>query len=744
MKTLLSCSLLFLSIVVFAQKRVRPVDPIDQKVKALLAKMTLEEKVGQLNQYSGTRDVTGPAGDKTTNKLEDIKQGKVGAMLNIRGVKEIRAVQEVAMQSRLKIPLIFGLDVIHGFRVTFPVPLGETASWDLNAIELSARYTGTQAAAAGVNWTFAPMVDIARDPRWGRVMEGAGEDTYLGSLVAKARVRGLQGKGLGNLDAIMACAKHFAAYGAGLAGREYAAADISDQTLLNVYLPPFKAAVDAGVATLMNSFNTVNGVPATGNSYLQRDILKGQWQFKGFVVSDFGSIGELVAHGYAENQEDAARLAITAGSDMDMESRSYILNLTRLVKERKIPVSVIDDAAGRILRKKFELGLFDDPYRFCNEEREKQVLGDLNESLEAARKVGAKSIVLLKNENQVLPLSKKLKSIAVIGPLAKSNDLKGGWSQGWKNDQIVSLYEGLEAKVGNGTKLLYARGCNFNDTLRTGFAEAVETAKNADVIIAAIGESSGMTGEATSRTDISIPGVQEDLIKALVATGKPLVVLIMSGRPLTFNYTADHANSILYTWWLGSQSGNSMADVLFGDYNPSGKLPITFPRVLGQIPIYYNELSTGRPLLNPKDRAWKSVYMDQPNTPKFAFGYGLSYTTFEYQNLKLDKTKMKGTEKLTVTMDLTNTGKYAGEEVVQLYLQDKFASIARPVKELKDFQKVMLKPGETKKLSFVIDKQKLSFFNQKLKWVAEPGEFKLMIGTASDNIKLKSNFELIN
>lgn len=716
---------------------------IEKKIDSVLKLMTLDEKIGQLNQYTGDRDATGPI-TNNPNKLKDIKDGKLGSMLNVRGAKETREVQEVAMQSRMKIPLIFGLDVIHGYRVTFPIPLAEAASWDLPAIENGARVAARETAASGVHWTFAPMVDIARDPRWGRVMEGAGEDTFLGSQIARARVRGFQGNGLGNLDAVMACAKHFAAYGAAIAGRDYNAVDMSEHTLWEVYLPPFKAAVDAGAATFMNSFNTLNGIPATGSSYLQRDILKGQWKYSGFVVSDWGSIGEMIAHGYAKDKAEAAELAIKAGSDMDMESRSYLPNLAKLVADKKVPVALIDDAVRRILRKKFELGLFDDPYRFSNESRQEKELNS-PQNRKDALVMAEKSMVLLKNENQVLPLSKSLKKIAVIGPLGKSEkDMQGFWSIQWQNDNLVSLYQGLKNKVGDKTELLYAKGCEIDGTSTASFAEAIETAKQADVVIMAIGETLDMSGEAKSKANIHIPGVQEDLIKAIQATGKPVVVLIMAGRPLIFNWTADNVPAIMYTWWLGSEAGNAMANVLYGDYNPAGKLPMTFPRDEGQIPLYYNYLSTGRPAKNDQDTRYRSAYLDMPNSPKFAFGYGLSYTTFDYSNLVVSKNEMSMNDQISVSFTLKNTGKYDGEEVAQLYLQDKFASVVRPVKELKDFQKVMLKAGESKTITFNINKEKLSFYNQQLKWAAEPGDFKLMIGTASNNIKLEKDFKLLN
>jgi len=713
----------------------------DKKIEALMAKMTLDEKIGQLNQYTGDRLATGPVTANST-KFMDIKAGKVGSMLNVRGAADTRKVQEIAMQSRLKIPLLFGLDVIHGYRTTFPIPLAEAASWDMEAIELSARTAATEAAASGIHWTFAPMVDICRDPRWGRVMEGAGEDPYLGSLIARARVKGFQGNGLGNVDAVMACVKHFAAYGAAIAGRDYNTVDMSEHMLWEVYLPPFKAAADAGAATFMNSFNEFNGVPATANTYLQRDILKGKWGFTGFVVSDWGSIREMVPHGYAKNNAEAARYAITAGSDMDMEGHVYIANLKKLVEDKTISLDLINDAVRRVLRKKFELGLFEDPFRFSDPEREKKVMENPANKI-AALTVAEKSIVLLKNKDQLLPLSKNTRSIAVIGPLAKSgDDMKGGWAVPWDNDHLVSLYEGLQNKVGNTIKLSYAEGCGITDTSKAGFAEAVKTAAAADVVIVAVGESAYMTGEAKSRANIHLPGIQEELIKALKATGKPLVVLVMGGRPLIFNWTADNANSILFTWWLGTEAGNAMANVLFGDYNPSAKLPISFPREEGQIPVFYAAKNTGRPVRDLSDVVYKSAYIDLPNSPAFAFGYGLSYTTFAMSDLKLSKTKISKSEKLQVTCTLKNTGRYAGAEVVQLYLHDLVASVTRPVKELKDFQKVYLKPGESRAVTFTIDKEKLSFYDQKLNWVTEPGDFKLMIGDASDHIELESNFEL--
>jgi beta-glucosidase len=741
MKKITTFALLMVSFFAAAQQQT-----IDQKVNDLLKKMTIEEKIGQLNQYTGDNQATGPITINPNNQAE-IKQGLIGSMLNIIGTKYTRQYQELAMQSRLKIPLLFGQDVIHGYKTTFPLPLAEAASWDLQAIELAARVAAEEASANGIHWTFAPMVDISRDPRWGRVMEGAGEDTYLGSKIAYARVKGFQGNKLGDLNSVMACVKHFAAYGAGVGGRDYNSVDMSERMLLETYLPPFKAALDAGAATFMNSFNDLNGIPATGNAHLQRDILKGKWNFQGFVVSDWGSIGEMVAHGYSKDLKEAAYSAITAGSDMDMESNAYRYNLAQLVKEGRVSIDLVDDAVKRILRKKFELGLFDDPYRYSDDKRAEKVLAN-PANRKAALEVAEKSIVLLKNENQTLPISKSVKTIAFIGPMVKEYKANMGfWSVELPDVNydkwVVSQWDGLQNKVGKNTKLLYAKGCEVDGDNKDGFAEAVETAKQADVVILSIGERRDMSGEAKSRSDLHLPGVQEDLVKAIQATGKPVVVLINAGRPLVFNWTADNVPAIVYTWWLGTEAGNAIADVLFGDYNPSGKLPITFPREVGQIPIYYNHFSTGRPAKNENATNYVSAYIDLKNSPKFPFGYGLSYTKFDYSGLKLSSTKIKSSETIKVSFQLSNVGKVAGEEVVQLYLKDKFGSVVRPVLELRDFQKVKLNAGETKTIEFTIDKEKLSFYNDKLEWTAEPGDFEVLIGASSADIKLKSDFELV-
>jgi beta-glucosidase len=739
MKTLASLFLVFVSFFAFSQQQ-----SVDEKVEILLKKMTLEEKIGQLNQYTGDNAATGPI-TINPNKQSEIKKGLIGSMLNVLGTKYTRQYQELAMQSRLKIPLLFGQDVVHGYKTTFPIPLAEAASWDLSAMELSARIAATEASASGIHWTFAPMVDVSRDPRWGRVMEGAGEDTYLGSKIAFARVKGFQGN-LGDVNSVMACVKHFAAYGAAVGGRDYNSVDMSDRMLWETYLPPFKSALDAGAATFMNSFNDINGIPATGNSYLQRDILKGKWNFQGFVVSDWGSIGEMVAHGYVKDNKEAALAAITAGSDMDMESNAYRYNLEQLVKENKVPIALIDDAVKRILRKKFEMGLFDDPYKFCNTEREKAALNN-PEHTKAAREIAAKSIVLLKNEKDILPLSKGLKTIAFIGPMVKPKRINHGfWAVDLKEIDstfIVSQWEGLENKVGKRTKILYAKGCGVEDKSKEGFADALLVASQAEVIILSIGENFDKSGEAKSKSNLHLPGVQEELVKELQKTGKPIVILINAGRPLVFDWVADNMPTIVYTWWLGSEAGNAIADVLFGDYNPSGKLPMSFPRTEGQIPIYYNHFNTGRPAQNETATNYVSAYIDLKNSPKFPFGYGLSYTTFEYSDLKLSKKSMKNSESITVSVSLKNTGSVKGEEVVQLYLRDRVGSVVRPIMELKDFQKITLNRGETKTIEFTIDNQKLSFYNNALEFVSEPGDFDLMIGSSSADIRLKDSFELV-
>ena len=731
--------------IIFAQSSV-----LDKRVDSVLRLMTLEEKVGQLHQLSSDFVATGPI-TKDGDKQDRVRQGKVGSYLNVTGAARTRSLQEIAMQSRLRIPLLFAQDVIHGYRTIFPIPLAEAASWDIAAMEQTARVAAIEAAASGIHWTFAPMVDIARDPRWGRVMEGAGEDSYLGSRIAAARVKGFQGKGIGSIDAVMACAKHFAAYGAAEGGRDYNTVDMSLRKLYEVYLPPFKAAKEAGVSSFMNSFNDLNGVPATGSSFLQRKLLKGDWAFKGIVVSDWGSIGEMVNHGYATDLKDAALIAMRAGSDIDMESRAYSAHLSQLIKEKKIDTALINDAVKRVLYKKFELGLFDDPYRFSDEKREQAVWNNTTH-LQVAREMARKSIVLLKNEvvpavnKPLLPLNKgDNKKIALVGPLVKAiGDNNGFWSYSWPDDssRVVSLWQGVTNKLGGATSLTYAKGCDITGADTTGFASARQTATAADLIIVSVGESATMSGEAKSRSQLQLPGVQEQLVKEMVATGKPVVVLISAGRPLVFNWIADNVPAIVYTWWLGTQAGNAIADVLFGDYNPSGKLPITFPRNEGQIPIYYNYLSTGRPFKSDTDNTYVTAYTDLPNSPRYVFGYGLSYTSFQYGAVQLNTNTLSKDQKLQAKITVTNTGKYAGEEVVQLYMQDVVASIVRPVRELKAFEKVLLKPGESREITFTLDARDLSFYNDNLELVAEPGTFHLYIGGNSQATQ-KASFTLL-
>jgi beta-glucosidase len=712
---------------------------IDQKVSDLLSKMTLEEKVGQLVQYSGFEYATGPQNSNSANVLNEIKQGKVGSMLNVAGAEETRKFQELALKSRLKIPLLFGLDVIHGYRTTFPVNIGQAASWDLNLIEKSERIAATEASAYGIHWTFAPMVDIARDPRWGRVMEGSGEDTYLGTQIGLARVRGFQGKGLGNLDAIMACAKHFAAYGAAVGGRDYNSVDMSLRQLNETYLPPFKAAAEAGVATFMNSFNDINGIPATANKYILRDLLKGKWNFQGFVVSDWGSIGEMVNHGYVKDNKEAAEKAIIAGSDMDMESRAYMAELPKLVQEGKVDPKFIDDAARRILAKKFEMGLFDDPYRFSNEKRQKEQTNN-SENRKFGREFGSKSIVLLKNEKNILPLSRSTKTVALIGPFGKETTANHGfWSVAFKDDnqRIVTQFDGIKNQLDKNSTLLYAKGANVDDQDRSMFAEAVETAKKADVVIMTLGEGHAMSGEAKSRSNIHFSGVQEDLLKEIAKTGKPIVLMINAGRPLVFDWAADNIPAIMYTWWLGTEAGNSIADVIFGTVNPGGKLPMSFPRTEGQIPVYYNHYNTGRPAKNNTDRNYVSAYIDLDNDPKYPFGYGLSYTKFVYSDMNLSSTNLKGNQTLNISVKVSNTGNYDGEEVVQLYIRDLVGKVVRPVKELKGFQKVFIKKGESKMVNFTLTPENLKFYDDELNFDWEGGEFDIMVGTNSQDVQTK-------
>ena len=725
---------------------------VEQKVETLLKQMTLEEKIGQMNQYSGFWDLTGPApsnGD-AAKKYEHLRKGYVGSMLNLRGVENVRKIQKIAVEeTRLGIPLIIGFDVIHGYETLSPIPLAESASWDLEAIKKSAEVAAEEAAAAGINWTFAPMVDISRDARWGRVMEGAGEDPYLGSKIAFARVQGFQGSDLSQHTTLAACAKHFAAYGFAESGREYNTADVGTSTLNNIIFPPFQATIDAGVRTFMNSFSELNGIPATGNSYLQRDILKDKWEFDGFVVSDWGSIEEMISHGYAKDNKHAAQIAANAGSDMDMESYLYVNELADLVREGKVKQAYIDDAAKRILRVKFELGLFEDPYKYCDAQREKEVIGQ-QAFHDACLDMAKKSIVLLKNENQLLPLKKQGQKIALIGALAtdKTSPL-GNWRIAAKDNTAVSVLEGMQAYTGN--QLTYAKGAdvslgnteftvevNINTTDKSEFPQAIAVAKTADVVVMVLGEIGYQSGEGRSRTELGLPGVQQELLEAIYKVNKNIVLVLNNGRPLVLNWHQEHLPAIVEAWQLGTQSGNAIAQVLYGDYNPSGKLPMSFPRAVGQIPIYYNYKNTGRPTLPAPGKVFWSHYQDVENSPLYPFGYGLSYTTFEYSSLQAQAVSDK---EVTVSVTLKNSGKLTGKEVVQLYIRDHYASVTRPVRELKGFELVSLEPNESKEISFTLTEKELGFYNNQGDFVLEPGDFSIFVGGDS-NAKLETKITL--
>ena len=731
--------------------------PIEERIDLLMQQMTLEEKVGQMNQYNGFWEVTGPApkGGDAAKKYEHLRKGWVGSMLTVRGVKEVKAVQKIAVEeTRLGIPLIIGFDVIHGYKTLSPIPLAEAASWDLEAIKKSAQVAADEASAVGINWTFGPNVDISNDARWGRVMEGAGEDPYLGSKIAKARVTGFQGDTKADLmkvNTIAACAKHFAAYGFAESGRDYNTVDISDSKLYNTVLPPFKAATDAGVRTLMNSFNILNGVPATGNAFLQRDILKGQWKFEGFVVSDWASVREMIPHGFAKDGAEATAKAVIAGSDMDMESHLYVVELVKLVKEGKVKEALVDDAVRRILRVKFELGLFDDPYKYCDEKREKATLGSKANN-EAVLNMAKKSIVLLKNEKGILPLKKSGQKIALIGALANDkNSPLGSWRIASDDNTAVSVLEGMQKYKGN--VLTFEKGADltvgkttfidelvFNTTDKSGFDAARKVAASADVVVMVLGEHGFQSGEGRSRTNLDLPGVQQELLEEVYKVNPNIVLVLNNGRPLALPWAAEHIPAIVEAWHLGTQTGNAVAQVLYGDYNPSGKLPMSFPRNVGQVPIYYNNYNTGRPVNSDKNVFW-SHYTDVEKTPLFPFGFGLSYTTFDYKNLKINKASFAKGEPVVVSVDITNSGNYDGKEVVQLYIQDVAASLARPVKELKGFELIALKKGETKTVTFTLTEKELGFYDNAGKYLVEAGTFKLMVGGSSDK-GLEGQFEL--
>ncbi len=725
---------------------------VDARVDSVLQLMTLEEKIGQLNLPSAGAFVTGAV--ESSDIAKKIESGRVGGLFNIKTVPNIRAMQKIAVEkSRLKIPLLFGMDVIHGYESVFPIPLGLSCSWDMELIELSARIAANEASADGINWTFSPMVDISRDPRWGRVSEGSGEDPFLGSEIAKAMVRGYQGDDLTAQNTIMSCVKHYALYGASESGRDYNTVDMSRLRMYNEYFPPYKTAVDAGAKSVMASFNEIDGIPATANKWLLTDVLRLEWGFDGFVVSDYTGISEMINHGIGDLQSVSSR-ALDAGLDMDMVSEGFLTTLGKSVEEGKISETKIDDACRRILKAKFELGLFDDPFKYCDETRAKtEVFTAANRA--EARRIATQSFVLLKNEDKVLPM-KKTGTIALVGPLADAKEnMTGTWSVAARFQESISLREGLQKAIAGKAKLVYAKGSNltedeeleknatlFGKTLHRDSRsaaelrnEAIRIAKNADVIVAAVGESAEMSGESSSRSSIDIPEVQRNLVKALLETGKPVILVLFTGRPLVLTWEQENVPAILNVWFGGSEAGDAIADVLFGDVNPSGKLSMTFPQHIGQVPLYYAHKNTGRPLSGPWFQKFQSNYIDVSNDPLYPFGYGLSYTEFTYGDVRLSDAEITAADSLTATIDITNKGSVAGSEVVQLYIRDLVGSVTRPVKELKGFKKINMMPGETKTVSFTIKANDLSFYNSDLHWVAEPGIFHVFIGGNSRDLK---------
>lgn len=721
---------------------------IERRVDSVLSLMTLEEKVGQMAQYSCNWDVTGPVmtGDYETL----LKQGLVGSLFNVYTVDGVRKMQEMALsESRLKIPVLFGYDVVHGYRTIFPMPLAESCSWDLERMRKSAAIAADEASASGIAWTFAPMVDISRDARWGRVMEGAGEDPYLGSLIAKARVEGFQGgndwRSLADVNTVLACCKHFAAYGAAEAGRDYNTSELSQNTLMNYYMPPYLAAKEAGVATFMASFNEINGVPSTGNKWLMTDLLRKDWGFNGFVVTDYTGINEMVAHSIVRNDKEAGELAANAGIDMDMTGGIYNQYLVQSVKEGKVSEENINRAVASILEMKFLLGLFDDPYRYLDNEREKNTIMK-PEFLQEARETSARSIVLLKNDNNFFPISKdKHITVALIGPMVKDKiNQNGEWAGRGEREESISLFEGLTEKyAGTNVKFIYAEGCDLLTDDSSKFAEAIATARRADIVLAAMGEDFNWSGEAACRTDLKLPGAQQALLKELKKTGKPLGLILVNGRPLDLSWEDQHVDGILEAWYLGTMAGHGMADVISGDYNPSARLTMSFPRTVGQLPLYYNQKPTGRPVPpEAPDTDYKSRYMDVPNTPLYPFGYGLSYTTFAVNSMKLDQNSFTKGGKITVTAEVENTGKVDGETVIQMYICDLAGSVTRPVKELKGFEKVTLKAGEKKQVSFTIDEALLAFYGIDMQKKAEPGDFTVWVGLNSTDEANQSSFSL--
>lgn len=716
---------------------------VDSKVDSILSLMTLDEKIGQLNLLAGNNEPTGPGTIKPYEN--EIKEGHVGAVLNVFGVDEIRKLQELAVnKTRLRIPLIFGYDVIHGFRIIFPIPLAEASSWDLDLIEKTAQLSAKEASAAGLNWTFNPMVDIARDPRWGRVAEGSGEDAYLGAFIANAKVKGFQGNDLNSISTMAACVKHFAAYGAPFGGRDYNTVDMSDRLLRETYLPPYKAAVDAGVSTVMSSFNEIDGIPSSGNEYLLTQILRNDWGFAGFVVSDWASISEMVNHGFAQNEKHAAELALNAGLDMDMQGSVFSNHLKKLLEEEKISEKQLNESVKRILRIKYRLGLFANPYLRLNADREKEITFS-KELMEHALVSARKSIVLLKNDafkgQKLLPINKSVKRIALIGPLGNNQiDLLGCWNAQGDASKVITILDGLKKKFPN-SSIEFCRGAYFVGNDKSGFEEAKRAVLKADITICAVGESIEQSGEAASRSDIGLPGVQQELMEELVKTGKPIIAYVMAGRPLTIEWLSNNVSAILFSGQLGTRAGDAIADIISGDYNPSGKLVMSFPRNTGQIPIFYSHKNTGRPF-NAND-SYTSRYLDVTNEPLYPFGFGLSYTTFLYSDLNLSKSALNHSDTLNIHFSIKNTGKVEGEETVQLYVRDLVGSVTRPVKELKGFKKVLLKSGEQKVLSFSITTSDLMFYDSKMNFTTEPGQFKVFVGGNSEDL-IEGNFELLN
>lgn len=698
----------------------------EAKIDSLIGVMTLEEKVGQMTLFTSDWDVTGPTIRKGYEA--DIRSSRLGAIFNAHTAEYNRKLQKIAVEeTRLGIPLLFGYDVIHGYRTIFPIPLAEAGSFNPAAAEESARIAAREAAAAGLHWTFAPMVDVARDPRWGRVMEGAGEDVYLGNVMAAARVRGFQGDDLADPFTLLACAKHFAAYGAAQAGRDYHTVDISERTLHEIYLPPFEAALDAGVATFMTSFNEVDGMPATGNRHLLTEILRDDWGFMGFVVTDYTSINEMILHGVAEDDAAAGLLSVEAGVDMDMQGAVYYDHLGKQVKSGEVAMTQVDEAVRRVLRMKFALGLFDDPYRYSDVKRQKENILTAGHR-EAARRIARESMVLLKNDDSTLPLQKDNKRIALIGQLADSQaDMIGAWHADGRAEDAITLLTGLQAAAGKGTTIDYVNVPAVKGSDRTGFDAALKAAREADVIVLAAGETWEMSGEAASRADIGLPGMQDELLKELKATGKPLVVVLFNGRPLAIPHVDEQADAILEAWYPGTEAGNAIADLLFGDYNPSAKITMSFPRSVGQIPLFYAAKNTGRPR-DPNGK-YTSKYLDEENTPLYPFGYGLSYTTFQTGKPTADRTEFTRNDSVSVTVEVTNTGKRAGTEVVQLYVQDVVGSVTRPVRELKAFRRVDLAAGETKTVTFRLGAEAFSFYRRDMTYGSEPGAFRIYVGS---------------